>query len=99
MTGIFFIARLESKRLKQKHLINVGSKCIIEWLYERFLYEFKQEVENGKIKLFITTGNKKVNKGLEKTIKKKKILKYFMEIHKTFLIECFNVQFKIISQK
>ena len=69
MTGIFFIASLESKRLEQKHLINVKGKYIIEWLYERFLYEFKQEVENENIKLIITTGNFDVNKGLEKTIK------------------------------
>ena len=66
MTGIFFIARLGSKRLEKKHLYNVNGKTLIEWLILRFLHEFNNEISRDKIKLFITTTESPENKIFQK---------------------------------
>ena len=57
MIGIFFSVRLASKRLKEKHLINVNGKSFVEWLILRFQTEFSLEIENNAIKLFIITSD------------------------------------------
>ena len=77
MTGIFFIARLGSKRLEKKHLYNVNGKTLIEWLVLRFLHEFNNEISRGKIKLFITTTESPENKIFQKIFKEKKVDIYF----------------------
>lgn len=65
MIGIFFTARLGSTRLAQKHLIKAGDRSFIEWLVGRYLYEFRNEIENNKVKLFITTSVDPMNKEFE----------------------------------
>ncbi len=65
MTGILFIARLGSTRLSNKHLIEVNGKSFVEWLVTRYTFEFKKEIENGKVKLFLATSNMPENKKFE----------------------------------
>ena len=65
MTGIFVTARLGSTRLAQKHLINVLDKPFIKWLVEKFLATFKAEIDNGQVKIFITTSVNPENKTFE----------------------------------
>ena len=81
MTGICIIARLESKRLKRKHLINVNERCLIQWLTDRFFVEFKAEIEKGIIKLFITTSNSSQNKKFEQIFIKNNIDVFYGDSH------------------
>jgi spore coat polysaccharide biosynthesis protein SpsF len=62
MTGILIIARLGSKRLEKKHLINVEGKMFIEWLVLRFLNQFKNEITYKKVKIIIATSIAPENK-------------------------------------
>jgi spore coat polysaccharide biosynthesis protein SpsF (cytidylyltransferase family) len=62
MIGIFITARLGSTRLSEKHIIEVNGKPFIVWLTERFSTAFKEEIDNGEIKIFITTSIKPENK-------------------------------------
>lgn len=61
MTAIFFIVRLGSKRLKNKHLIKVKKKTLLEWLVGRYLEAFSNDIDDNTIKLFIVTSDEEQN--------------------------------------
>jgi spore coat polysaccharide biosynthesis protein SpsF (cytidylyltransferase family) len=61
MVGIFITARLGSTRLYQKHLIEIEGKPMIKWLVDRFSIGFKNEIQDKKIKIFITTSKNQEN--------------------------------------
>src|SRR6478672_326472 len=65
MTGILFIARLGSTRLSQKHLIKAQGKTFIEWLVDRFREEFKEEIEQEKVRMIIATSDEPENRLFE----------------------------------
>jgi len=69
MTGIFITARLGSTRLIEKHLIEVGGKSFINWLVDRFLFEFSEEIAQNKVKFFIATSTDAKNKRFENYFK------------------------------
>lgn len=73
MVGIFFTARLGSTRLPQKHLIEVSGRSFIEWLIERYAVEFRDEIEKGEVKLFITTSIRPENKEFERIFNGKNV--------------------------
>lgn len=58
------IARLGSKRLPDKHLIEVKEKPIITYLIERIKNQFIDEINNSQIKITILTGKQLKNKRL-----------------------------------
>lgn len=66
MTGVFITARLGSTRLAEKHLIEVKGKSFIAWLVERFIAQFKAELESNNLRIFITTSELPINKQFEK---------------------------------
>lgn len=70
MVGIFIIARLESTRLRQKHLIKVNDKTLIEWLVERYSDFFEKEINDKLIKIFIVTSSTFENKKFENLFSK-----------------------------
>jgi len=81
LTGIFFSVRLFSKRLKEKHLININGKSFIEWLILRFQTEFLSEIQKNKIKLFIITSEEERSYLLSEIFKKNyKLNIYFGDI-------------------
>lgn len=61
MIGIFITARLGSTRLYQKHLIEIEGKPMIKWLLDRYMIGFQNEIQDQKIKIFITTSKNKEN--------------------------------------
>jgi|688.fasta_scaffold121581_3 spore coat polysaccharide biosynthesis protein SpsF (cytidylyltransferase family) len=61
MIGIFITARLGSTRLYQKHLIEIEGKPMIKWLVDRYMIGFQNEIQDQKIKIFITTSKNKEN--------------------------------------
>lgn len=69
MVGIFITARLGSTRLNQKHLIEVGGKTFIEWLAERYLNQFKNEIKTREVRIFIVTSINPDNKKFSKIFK------------------------------
>lgn len=58
------IARLGSKRLKNKHLLKIDGQAIIVYLIERIKIEFSQEIDRKHLEIFILTGDSKTNKEL-----------------------------------
>ncbi|MCX6181186.1 MAG: hypothetical protein NT150_04580 [Bacteroidetes bacterium] len=66
MTGVFFTARLGSKRLQSKHLIEVGDFTFLEWMIKRFQHSFEKQIEEGEVKLVITTSVNPENIAFEK---------------------------------
>jgi spore coat polysaccharide biosynthesis protein SpsF (cytidylyltransferase family) len=77
MIGIFITARLGSKRLHEKHLIEVGNLTFIEWLILRYEYVFKSEILTKKVKLFLTTSNKVENLKFNEILSKYSIEIFF----------------------
>jgi spore coat polysaccharide biosynthesis protein SpsF (cytidylyltransferase family) len=77
VVGIFFIARLGSTRLERKHLISVNGKTFIEWLVERFEFEFQEEINRAEIKLFITTSIRNENQEFETLFKESETEVFF----------------------
>jgi len=61
MIGIFITARLGSTRLSQKHLIEIEGKPMIKWLVERYSIGFQNDIQDQKIKIFITTSRNQEN--------------------------------------
>jgi len=61
MIGIFITARLGSKRLYQKHLVEIEGKPMIKWLVDRYSIGFRNEIKEKKIKIFITTSKNQEN--------------------------------------
>lgn len=55
MFGIFVNARSGSKRLLNKHLLEVEGRSVLEFLLLRVLYEFKEEIVENKIKVVLCT--------------------------------------------
>ncbi|MCJ0741505.1 cytidylyltransferase domain-containing protein [Pedobacter montanisoli] len=65
MVGLFVTARLGSTRLSQKHLIEAAGQPFIKWLTNRYAHQFKEEIKNGVLKIFITTSVSPENKTFE----------------------------------
>ena len=63
--GIYITARLGSTRLKQKHLLVVDDKPIINCLVKRIDREFRKEIENGAVEIVITTSDEEENRLFE----------------------------------
>jgi spore coat polysaccharide biosynthesis protein SpsF (cytidylyltransferase family) len=59
--GVLILARLGSKRLPDKHLIEVKQRKFIEWLVGRFAHAFGTEIEDGKVSIIIATSEKGPN--------------------------------------
>jgi spore coat polysaccharide biosynthesis protein SpsF (cytidylyltransferase family) len=77
MIGVFVSARLGSTRLPEKHLIEVNQKPLIKWLVERFLIEFREEINNNEIKIFITTSTKPENQKFNFLFEKDEVNVFF----------------------
>ena len=60
-SGILIIARVGSTRLSQKHLIKAAGKPFIQWLTDRYLKEFENEVEEEKVQVIIATSSEPEN--------------------------------------
>jgi spore coat polysaccharide biosynthesis protein SpsF len=69
MDGITFIARLNSTRLPEKHLIKVHGVTFAEWMIKRFLNEFKAEIEARNIQLILATADEPGNRRFETVLK------------------------------
>jgi spore coat polysaccharide biosynthesis protein SpsF len=61
---IAIIARLGSKRLKDKHLMEIKGQPIISYLIQRIKKEFSVEVNKNHLEIFILTGELKNNQRL-----------------------------------
>jgi spore coat polysaccharide biosynthesis protein SpsF (cytidylyltransferase family) len=61
-TGIIINARMGSKRLPNKHLLELNNKPILSFLLQRVENEFFKEISSGVLKIIIGTGNRKNNK-------------------------------------
>ncbi len=77
MTGIFVVARLGSSRLFEKHLIKAGGKSLIEWLVDKFVFSFSEEIENKDICIYVVTSYKEENKKFEMVFSKNKKVNIF----------------------
>lgn len=64
-TGILISARLESTRLRRKHLLKVNEVPILSFLIKRIKNEFLHEIISKKIKIIISTSKETKNKELE----------------------------------
>ncbi len=62
MIGISIIARLESSRLYQKHLIKAAGKSFLEWLILRLKHTFADEIASGVLEICITTADSPLNR-------------------------------------
>lgn len=60
--SIGIIARMGSKRLKDKHLIKINDKPIIAYLIDRIKNEFEKEINENIINISILTGEYAANK-------------------------------------
>jgi spore coat polysaccharide biosynthesis protein SpsF (cytidylyltransferase family) len=69
MIGIFITARLGSTRLNKKHLIEIDGKPMIKWLIERYCLGFEKEIQDQRIKIFITTSINQENHLFDKIFK------------------------------
>lgn len=67
--GIYITARVESSRLRQKHLQKVNGKAIMNYLIQRINTEFQCEIDSGDVLVIIVTGDKESNQPLEKAMK------------------------------
>lgn len=65
MTGIFILARLGSKRLPNKHLLEAAGKPFIEWMLLRLQRAFQQQLANRAAKIIICTSDEPLNKNFE----------------------------------
>ena len=90
MIGLFINARINSTRLKRKHLLNINKKAAIIWLVERLSQGFKEEINNEILKIFLTTSLEKENSLFEKVLNKKKINLFYGSNHNIPLrhLEC-----------
>ncbi len=66
--GIFITARLGSSRLKEKLLLKLKGRPILNYSVDRIRNEFAKEIKRGAAEVFIVTGNEKNNKRFEKEI-------------------------------
>lgn len=64
---IGIIARLGSKRLKDKHLIDINNHPVISYLIQRIKKEFFKEISNKQLEIFILTGSQDLNQKLAET--------------------------------
>ena len=64
-SGILIIARVGSTRLSRKHLIKAAGKPFIQWLAERYLWEFENEVAKNEVKIIIATASDQENEIFE----------------------------------
>ncbi len=64
-SGILIIARVGSTRLSKKHLIKVAGKSFIQWLAERYLREFGNEIARNEVKIIIATSADRENEVFE----------------------------------
>ena len=62
---IGIIARLGSKRLHDKHLIELKGIPIIAYLIERIKYEFSDEINQSLLEVIILTGDRGNNSRLD----------------------------------
>lgn len=79
MVGIFITARLGSKRLHRKHLIEIEGKTLIEWLILRYKTVFETEIIAQKVKIFLTTSDKVENRKFKEVLEKHEVDVYFGE--------------------
>ncbi|MEP1094960.1 MAG: hypothetical protein ABJG78_07600 [Cyclobacteriaceae bacterium] len=77
MIGVLITARLGSTRLSNKHLIKVEGRTFMEWLIERFYFEFVEEISKEEIKLFIATSDDSRNLEFNRFCKDEKISVFF----------------------
>ena len=76
---IAIIARMGSKRLNNKHLLKINNEPIIGFLLKRLNFEFKKEISNGLLNIFICTGSEDKNKDFRKISKDYNSCIYFGE--------------------
>lgn len=62
MIGVSIIARLESSRLSQKHLIKAAGKPLLEWLILRLKHTFAHEIAHRQLEVCITTSDTTLNR-------------------------------------
>ena len=64
--AILITARVGSRRLKRKHLLEVNEKPLLQYLIDRIRTEFKAEITGGTVKLVIATSVEPENKDFER---------------------------------
>ena len=65
MTGILILARLGSSRLPEKHLLLAEGKAYIQWLAERILFEFEEEIDEEQAQVVLCTSDEFMNRKFE----------------------------------
>ena len=88
MTAIIIVARLESKRLPQKHLKLVGGLPLIKWLTEKIKLYFKAEIDKG-LKIIVASP--------ATTLSQKFVELYADDSVKTFRGDAANVPWRIME--
>ncbi|GAG85708.1 unnamed protein product, partial [marine sediment metagenome] len=64
-TGILFNARLDSTRLKRKHLIKINNLTLIEILILRYYKKFEEPIKIGNVIIVLATSDKEINREFE----------------------------------
>jgi|SRR6185436_11713213 len=76
-TGLLIIARVGSTRLERKHLIKAAHKTFIEWLAERYIHEFSNEIKKGDVEIIIATSSDPNNQVFESVLKGRTVSVYY----------------------
>lgn len=63
--GVYITARLGSKRLKNKHLIEVNGHPILYYLLKRIKHHFFEEISEDTVKIIIVTTDEEENNAFE----------------------------------
>ena len=74
---IGILARCGSKRLHDKHLLEINGQPVISYLIQRLKNEFYKEISKKQLEIFILTGNQKTNQRLADVAYKYEISVYF----------------------
>jgi spore coat polysaccharide biosynthesis protein SpsF (cytidylyltransferase family)/predicted dehydrogenase len=76
-TGILINIRLNSERLKKKHLLKINDYTFLEILVKRFQYGFKHLILENNVKIIIASSDLELNKELIPYAKKLNIEVFF----------------------
>jgi len=76
-TGIFVTARVGSTRLPQKHLIDAHKRTFIQWLVERYVHGFRDEISRGEVKVVIVTSTERGNEKFRELFARENVSVFF----------------------
>ena len=75
--GLGVIARLGSIRLADKHLRTINKIPVIQYLIDRIIYQFKNDLVQGEVEISLLTGNESSNFDLAHVFLKNDLKVYF----------------------